>query len=127
MKNERESKPRLIGSFGQAAVLTASLLNFSSVTLAHAPDPDVILTSTDDPGQLLFDIALRAPRARVVYLVRATIAVPFGPDVGPVQLVERHERSAKVVAGPGQQISSGQDTGVFLHGSVLLRWRHGDR
>jgi surfactin synthase thioesterase subunit/glycosyltransferase involved in cell wall biosynthesis len=43
-------------------------------------DPDVIITSTDDPAQLLFDIASRAPRARVVYLVRATIAVPFGPD-----------------------------------------------
>lgn len=43
-------------------------------------DPEVIITSTDDPGQLLFDIAWRAPRARVVYLVRATIAVPFGPD-----------------------------------------------
>lgn len=43
-------------------------------------DPDVIVTSTDDPGQLLFDLAVRAPRARVVYLVRATIAVPFGPE-----------------------------------------------
>jgi surfactin synthase thioesterase subunit/glycosyltransferase involved in cell wall biosynthesis len=43
-------------------------------------DPDVILTSTDDPAQLLFDISSRAPRARLVYLVRATIAVPFGPD-----------------------------------------------
>ncbi|MDQ6678323.1 MAG: glycosyltransferase family 4 protein, partial [Acidobacteriota bacterium] len=43
-------------------------------------DPDIILSSTDDPAQLLFDIARRAPRARVVYLVRATIAVPFGPD-----------------------------------------------
>lgn len=43
-------------------------------------DPDIIVTSTDDPGQLLFDIATKAPRARVVYLVRATIAVPFGPD-----------------------------------------------
>jgi surfactin synthase thioesterase subunit/glycosyltransferase involved in cell wall biosynthesis len=43
-------------------------------------DPDVIITSTDDPGQILFDLALKAPRARVVYLVRATIAVPFGPD-----------------------------------------------
>lgn len=43
-------------------------------------DPDIIITSTDDPGQLLFDIAVKAPRARVVYLVRATIAVPFGPD-----------------------------------------------
>lgn len=43
-------------------------------------DPDVIITSTDDPGQLLFDVAVRASRARVVYLVRATIAVPFGRD-----------------------------------------------
>ena len=43
-------------------------------------DPDVIVTSTDDPGQLLFDIARKAERARLVYLVRATIAVPFGPD-----------------------------------------------
>src|SRR6478672_7018069 len=47
-------------------------------------DPDVILTSTDDPAQLLLDIALRAPRARVVHLVRATIAVPFGPDSSSV-------------------------------------------
>lgn len=46
----------------------------------HAFSPDVILTSTDDPGQLLLDIALRAHRARVVYLVRATVAAPFGPD-----------------------------------------------
>ncbi len=43
-------------------------------------DPEVIVTSTDDPGQILFDLAVRAPRARVVHLVRATIAVPFGPD-----------------------------------------------
>lgn len=43
-------------------------------------DPDVILLSTDDPGQLLLEAALEAPRARVVFLVRATIALPFGPD-----------------------------------------------
>jgi glycosyltransferase involved in cell wall biosynthesis len=43
-------------------------------------DPDVILTSTDDTAHLMFDTAVRAPRARVVYLVRATIALPFGPD-----------------------------------------------
>lgn len=42
--------------------------------------PSVILTSTDDPGQLLFDIATRSPASKVVYLIRATIAVPFGPD-----------------------------------------------
>ncbi len=43
-------------------------------------DPDVILTSTDDPGQLLLQTALRAQRARIVYLVRAIIGLPFGPD-----------------------------------------------
>jgi surfactin synthase thioesterase subunit/glycosyltransferase involved in cell wall biosynthesis len=43
-------------------------------------DPDIIMTSTDDPAQLLFDLAVRSPRARVVFLARATIAVPFGPD-----------------------------------------------
>lgn len=46
----------------------------------EAFDPEVIVTSTDDPGQLLFELAVKAPRARVVHLVRATIAVPFGPD-----------------------------------------------
>ncbi len=46
----------------------------------EAFDPDVIITSTDDPAQLLFETAVKAPRARVVHLVRATIAVPFGPD-----------------------------------------------
>ena len=62
------------------------------VTVATAPNiralftrearefrPDFILCSTDDPAQLLLEPALRAD-ARVVYLVRATIAVPFGPD-----------------------------------------------
>jgi surfactin synthase thioesterase subunit/glycosyltransferase involved in cell wall biosynthesis len=43
-------------------------------------DPDVIIASTDDPAQILLDLAIRARRARVVYLVRATIAAPFGPD-----------------------------------------------
>lgn len=53
---------------------------------AHIDDfrPDIIVTSTDDPGHLLFDLAVKAPHARVVYLVRATIAVPFGPDSSSV-------------------------------------------
>ena len=46
----------------------------------EAFDPQVILTSTDDLAHLMFQTALRAPRARVVYMVRATIALPFGPD-----------------------------------------------
>ena len=42
-------------------------------------DPDVIITSTDDPAQLLYDAALKSARAHIMYLIRATIAVPFGP------------------------------------------------
>lgn len=59
--------------------LDPHLRGYFSEQLA-AFDPDVIITSTDDPAQLLFDIARRASRARLVHLVRATIAVPFGPD-----------------------------------------------
>ena len=46
----------------------------------RAFDPEVILTSTDDPAHLMLQTALEESRARVVYLVRATIALPFGPD-----------------------------------------------
>lgn len=42
--------------------------------------PDVILTSTDDPAQLLLEAALKAEGPRVIYLARATLAAPFGPD-----------------------------------------------
>ena len=41
--------------------------------------PDVILTSTDDPAQLLLEVSVRSG-ARTVYLARATLALPFGPD-----------------------------------------------
>jgi surfactin synthase thioesterase subunit/glycosyltransferase involved in cell wall biosynthesis len=41
--------------------------------------PDVVLTSTDDPAQLLLEASLRA-NAATVYLARATLALPFGPD-----------------------------------------------
>jgi glycosyltransferase involved in cell wall biosynthesis len=46
----------------------------------EAFEPEIILASTDDSAHLMLEIALRTPRARVVYLVRATIALPFGPD-----------------------------------------------
>jgi surfactin synthase thioesterase subunit/glycosyltransferase involved in cell wall biosynthesis len=46
---------------------------------AAAFGPDVILASTDDPAQVLLEAALRSGAA-VVYLVRATLALPFGPD-----------------------------------------------
>ncbi|HYP04666.1 MAG TPA: alpha/beta fold hydrolase [Bryobacteraceae bacterium] len=70
-------------------------------------DPDIILTSTDDPGQLLFDLAIRAPRARVVYLVRATIAVPFGPDSSSVsQPKTANLRHADAIVGVSQYVAS---------------------
>ena len=69
-------------------------------------DPDIILTSTDDPGQLLFDIALRAPRARVVHLVRATIAVPFGPDSsGPNRAKTEALRKAGAIVGVSEYVA----------------------
>jgi len=42
--------------------------------------PDVIVTSTDDPAQLLLEAALHDEHAATVFLTRATIALPFGPD-----------------------------------------------
>lgn len=58
--------------------------------------PDLTLVSTDDPAQILLEIALRG---RVVYLARATLAVPFGPDCAfPSEAkTERLRRCAKVV------------------------------
>jgi surfactin synthase thioesterase subunit/glycosyltransferase involved in cell wall biosynthesis len=69
-------------------------LNGVSVTAARNPGnfrgffihhknlfrPDVILASTDDPAQLLLEPALQDEHAVTVYLVRATVALPFGPD-----------------------------------------------
>jgi len=48
-------------------------------TQITAFEPGVILTSTDDPAQLLLEVSRRAD-ARTVYLARATLALPFGPD-----------------------------------------------
>jgi surfactin synthase thioesterase subunit/glycosyltransferase involved in cell wall biosynthesis len=42
--------------------------------------PDVIITSTDDPAQLLLEAALHDEHAPAVFLTRATVALPFGPD-----------------------------------------------
>src|SRR5579872_2546035 len=56
-----------------------SLRQYFSEQIA-ACRPHVILASTDDPAQLLLEPALRAETAHVVYLARATLALPFGPD-----------------------------------------------
>jgi glycosyltransferase involved in cell wall biosynthesis len=41
--------------------------------------PDVILASTDDPAHVMLDPALHISDTRIVYLLRALIALPFGP------------------------------------------------
>ncbi len=67
--------------------------------------PDVILVSTDDPAQLLLEIALRSA-ARVVYLARATIAVPFGPDCAfPSEAKTERIRACDTVVGVSQYVA----------------------
>jgi surfactin synthase thioesterase subunit/glycosyltransferase involved in cell wall biosynthesis len=68
--------------------------------------PDVILTSTDDPAQLLLEVALRAGSARVVYLARATLALPFGPDCAfPSPARTERIRAASAVVGVSQYVA----------------------
>jgi surfactin synthase thioesterase subunit/glycosyltransferase involved in cell wall biosynthesis len=69
-------------------------------------DPDAIVASTDDPAQLLLEAALRAERARVVYLVRATLAVPFGPDCAFAGAAKTETlRRADAVVGVSQYVA----------------------
>lgn len=68
--------------------------------------PDVVITSTDDPAQLLFEIAMRST-ARVVHLVRATIAVPFGPDSSsPSAARAELLRGADAVVGVSEYVAA---------------------
>src|SRR3954452_9966811 len=70
-------------SFGRRGVGVKVVTN-ANLRAAFAAEmesfaPEVILASTDDPAQLLLEVAL-ASSARVIYLARATLAVPVGPD-----------------------------------------------
>ncbi len=68
--------------------------------------PDVILASTDDPAQLLLEVALRNAKARVVYLARATLAVPFGPDCAfPSEAKTARIRACDAVVGVSQYVA----------------------
>src|SRR5438034_9033230 len=61
-------------------VVTNTNMRAFFVEQLAAFEPDVILASTDDPAQILLEAALAHQRARVVYLARATLALPFGPN-----------------------------------------------
>jgi len=68
--------------------------------------PEVILTSTDDPAQILLEAALRIAGARVVYLARATLAAPFGPDCAfPSQAKTERLRAADRVVGVSEYVA----------------------
>jgi surfactin synthase thioesterase subunit/glycosyltransferase involved in cell wall biosynthesis len=72
----------------------------------EAFEPEIILASTDDPAQMLLEVALRAPSARVVYLARATLALPFGPDCAfPGELKTARIRAADGVVGVSRYVA----------------------
>jgi surfactin synthase thioesterase subunit/glycosyltransferase involved in cell wall biosynthesis len=78
--------------------------HFASQVEAFAPE--IILVSTDDPAQMLLEAALRAPHARVVYLARATLALPFGPDCAfPGELKTGRIRAADGVVGVSRYVA----------------------
>lgn len=67
--------------------------------------PDVILTSTDDPAQLLLEVSLRA-HAPTVYLARAPLALPFGPDCAfPSAAKTEALRRCAAVVGVSQYVA----------------------
>lgn len=86
-------------------VVTNASLRAYFAAQVEAFHPDVILASTDDPAQLLLDVALRSG-APVVYLVRATLAVPFGPDCAfPSEAKTQRIRAAAAVVGVSQYVA----------------------
>jgi glycosyltransferase involved in cell wall biosynthesis len=62
--------------------------------------PTWTLVSTDDPLQLFLTAALEKDAARVVYLARTTLSLPFGPDtaIPSEQRTENLRRVAGIVA-----------------------------
>jgi surfactin synthase thioesterase subunit/glycosyltransferase involved in cell wall biosynthesis len=77
-------------------------LRWAFISEAAAVQPDVILCSTDDPAQLLLEPAI-ASGARVVFLVRATLPLPFGPDCAfPNEAQTARIRQADAVVGVSQ-------------------------
>jgi surfactin synthase thioesterase subunit/glycosyltransferase involved in cell wall biosynthesis len=87
-------------------VATGGSLRARLAEQAAAFAPDVILVSTDDPAQLLLTRALGHATARVVYLARATLALPFGPDCAfPSQARTERIRACDAVIGVSQYVA----------------------
>ncbi len=90
----------------EAQVVANANLRAWFAAQAEAFQPDIILSSTDDPAQLLLEAALRAGGARVVYLARATLALPFGPDCAfPSESKAERIRAAARVVGVSDYVA----------------------
>lgn len=88
-----------------AEVVTDAGLRAHFVARTAAFQPDVVIASTDDPANLLLEAALKTP-ARVVYLARATLAVPFGPDSAfPSESKTALIRRADAVVGVSEYVA----------------------
>jgi len=89
-----------------ASIVTQTNLRATFIAEIDAFQPDVILASTDDPAQLLLEPALRSA-ARVIYLARATLAVPFGPDCAfPSEAKTGRVRACDAVVGVSQYVAN---------------------
>src|ERR1035441_9122221 len=90
----------------QVHVVTGGHLRARFAEQAAAFAPDVILVSTDDPAQLLLEVALGHTTARVVYLARASLALPFGPDCAfPSHARTDRIRACDAVVGVSQYVA----------------------
>lgn len=90
----------------EAHVVTNGNLRACFTAQMEAFRPDIVLASTDDPAQLLLEAALRSKDARVVYLARATLAVPFGPDCAfPSEAKTARIRAADAVVGVSRYVA----------------------
>ena len=70
-------------------------------------EPDVILASTDDPAQLMLPAALGDNPARVVFLTRTTLSLPFGPECAfPSEQRTELLRKVDGVIGVSQYVAS---------------------
>ncbi|MEO8369399.1 MAG: alpha/beta fold hydrolase [Candidatus Solibacter sp.] len=89
----------------RARIVTQANLRATLIAEIEAFAPDIILASTDDPAQLLLEPALRSS-ARVIYLARATLAVPFGPDCAfPSEAKTARIRACDAVVGVSQYVA----------------------
>ncbi|MDQ8021455.1 MAG: glycosyltransferase family 4 protein [Moraxellaceae bacterium] len=62
------------------ATLDSARLRKVLLARIAAFQPDRVLVSTEDVGQVLLEAAVSQDAARVVYLARTTLYLPFGPD-----------------------------------------------